>query len=353
MNTKERIIFALQHPTSVGQVIGSVAERYLHLPKFTYPYVLQIHLDSICNMKCFFCAYEGRNDKPQKFDINNLKKLEKAIKHCNYLALSAWGEPLCSPNFEAVLETIYSWNNQSGLIALVTNGSELSPRIAKLLTGHLADLTVSLDFALPSSYNSNKQNGNWEKTIMAVKSFMQVLAYQERKRVNLHLVAYRDNILELCQFVEIAKMLEIERVAIDQFTVNTITNMPLSLIHSKEKYNTEVEKATDLAKLLGISFSARRFGVERSSKSCYFPWIFADIWADGRVAPCCCNGAFFLGNAYETSFEDVWFGKAYQAFRRWGASICASCPMVLPFDDPNAHISPYLIEVLNENTTCN
>lgn len=345
MNTKERIIHGLHNPSGVVQLAGSMAERYLHLPKRTYPYTLQIHLDSVCNIKCFFCAYEGRQDKPGRFDMANLDKLEQAIRHCHYLALSAWGDPLCSPHLEAVLEKIYSWNSQPYLIAIVTNGINLSPELAMVLSGHLADLTISINAATPGTYERDMRGGRWDRLMAAIRSFMSALKPADVGKVNLHFVAHGRNHREIPQLADLADDLGIQRIALDQFTVNTQDNIPLSLLHHKQEYNMLVSVLEKKAWQYGISVTAPRFTGNGSVKTCHFPWMFADVWADGRVAPCCCNGSLFMGNAYDTSFENVWFGDAYNEFRRHGAPQCDTCPMIRPFDNPWTHVSPYLAEV--------
>jgi len=351
MNIKDKIIYALKHPRILAFYITSKAERYLHLRKRAYPYVLQISIDSVCNLNCFFCAYIGRTDKPTAFDINNLSKLKTAIEHAGYIAIQSWGEPLYSPNFRQVVARINFWNPKAG-IAVVTNGTQLSKQLAYFLTGCLTSLSISLNAGTAETYERDMPKARWNKTIFAINEFMSGLDARDRSKVKLHFVAHKNNYMEIPQFVELASYLNIQHVRVDQFTVNKLEYMDLSLINVKAEYNAIIREAQIVAQLKGVSFSARLFGVERKRLPCYFPWMATFIWADGRVAPCDENGSYFLGNAYQTSFEDVWFGEQYADFRKHGAIQCQFCPMALPFDNPRAHISPYLNEVLNENPTC-
>lgn len=351
MNTKERIVYAISNPRRLLHITGLMLERVLMMQKQLYPFILQINLDTVCNVKCFFCAYDGRSDKPGDFDIDKFWKLERAVRHAKYIALSAWGDPLCSPNLYSVLQQIYSWNNSDGLIAIVTNGTMLNTELACLLTGHLADMTVSLNAAKPYTYNRDIKGGNWNRTIEAVKSFAYALSDKDKTKINLHFVAHRNNYLEIPDLIDLAVSLDIRRVRVDQFTVNKREYMPLSLMMVKREYNNAISLARHKAEKYGVSLSARTFGTEKRRNTCLFPWISTCIWADGRVAPCDCNGTLFIGNVYQTNFEHVWFGKEYAEFRRKGAPQCEYCPMALPFDNPRAHLSPYLNEVLNENPT--
>jgi len=319
-----------------------MASRYVPA-LLDYPMVLQINLDTVCNIHCFFCAYEGRTDKPV-FNLANLHKLAGAIRHAKYISLSAWGDPLCSPNLPVVLSTICSLNDAPNLIAIVTNGTRLSPELAKLLTGHLGSLTVSLNAGTPATYNRDMRGTNWGKTLDAIRSFMGALRPQDRSKVGLHMVAHGLNVAEIVHLPDIALSLGIRRIGVDQFTVNKREYAYLSLIRCKPEYNAQVEVAEPYARSKGIEFAARRFGSETKTQKCLSPWIECHVWADGKVAPCDCNGTFFIGNAYQSSFESVWFGKDYARFRKHPAPQCATCPKVLRFDDPRAHVSPYMTE---------
>lgn len=325
----------------VAKLLG---RRYLKLPIKAYPFALQIYLESVCNMDCFFCLYKGRDDKPQSFDIKMLDKLDKAIAKAHYISLSSWGEPLLSPSFEPVLEKIYSLNSDPHLIAIVTNGSLLSPRIAELLAGHLYDLSISINAACAETYNKDIGKGDFNSTIQAVQSFMALLRNEDRHKVNIHFVAHGGNIREIPQMINLAESLGIGHVRVDQFQVNSLDYKTLSLLNFKGEYNTSVSVAAAKAKKKGISFFARRFGSEDKVGFCYSPWVECHVWADGRIAPCCNNGTRFLGNLYDKSFEDIWFSKDYRNLWKYPMAQCLSCPLILPFDDYRAHIYPYLYE---------
>jgi radical SAM protein with 4Fe4S-binding SPASM domain len=53
---------------------------------------------------------------------------------------------------------------------------------------------------------------------------------------------------------------------------------------------------------------------------CYYGWLSVLIDAEGMVYPCC-RCFIPLGNIYEKDFNDIWYGKAYQQFRKESAQI--------------------------------
>ena len=334
-----RIKFVLSDRGRLLHLAKLSAIRYSHLPIRAYPFVVQIYLESICNMDCFFCLYKGRDDIPPGFDIKMLDKMDKAISKARYIPISSCGEPLLSSNLEAVLKKIYSLNNNSRLIAIVTNGSLLSPHIAGLLKGHLADLSISINAACASVYRT-EMSGEFNATINAVQSYMGAITDEDKPKVGIHFVAHKGNIGEIPYMIDLASSLGISRVRVDQFQINSQTYEHLSLLHCKEEYNAMVSEAAAIAKRKGIYFFARRFGSEREVVRCFAPWVECHVWADGRITQCCYNGSWFIGNLYEKSFEDIWFYSGDKKFARQ----CLSCPKILPFDDKRVHIYPYLYE---------
>lgn len=300
-----------------------------------YPANLSVYLDSVCNKHCWFCLYADRDDLPSEFNIGNLDKLTKAIEQARNIVITACGEPLLSPNLPQVLKRIYELSSREDLIAIITNGTLLSPAVARLLNGHLADLVISV-------------NDLAEAPIDAIESFVASISDDDRHKLGLHLVAHTGNYNQIPKLIRLADDLGIKRVRIDQFMVAQEKHLPLSLLNVKREYNEAIDGASERAHDIGIDFKARRFGVETKRKKCLSPRVECHVWADGRVAPCCYNGSLFMGNAYETSFEGVWFGKAYNHLRKHPAPQCLSCPMALPFDDPRVHIYPLLQEKLEE-----
>lgn len=319
-------------------------EVYRHLPVIVargwaprYPVVLQIYLESQCNLRCWFCKAD-RSDRPRGFDVRSVDKLDEAIKHARYISIAACGEPLLAPSFPAVLEKILGLNRRAGLIAIVTNGTRLSPDLAKV-GKHLGDLAISLNAGTAETYDRDMKGGDFDETLEAIRSFMKV--YPDSYKVSLHMVAHARNHEEIPEMVRLARSLGISRVRVDQLLVHRAEDVRFNLQQVKSAYNLSVHIGRKVAKDMRVHFTAKQFGGKDKMRTCLSPVLESYVWADGRVAPCDWNGRLFMGNAYETSFEEVWSGDRYRSLRRHPAPQCLACPRVLPFDDPRAHISPW------------
>lgn len=314
-------------------------------PADQYPSFLSIFLTTRCNLRCFICNRDEFKGEDLKYE--NIYKLANAIKYAQKVDLTGWGECFLYPRFDDVLEYIYSLNPKKDLIFITTNGTRLSEHTAELLNGHLNMLIISLNAATAETYNRDMKNGNFDKTLSAVRAFLSKLEPQELSKVELHFVAHAENLHEIPEFVDLAKKLGISAVSIGNFLISHPKDFRYSLLHVKDQYNDAVSKAQNLGKKLGVSVAARKFFVEgpRPNAKCKSPFEECFIGVDGRVSPCCFSGGYYMGNVYETSFEDVWFSEEYRKLRdRRYLSCCQKCVPFTPFDEYNAHFTAHFKE---------
>ncbi len=309
--------------------------------KYQYPSVLAIFLSTRCNLRCFICRREGF--KGTDLDFKNLYKLDKAIKYAHTIDLTGWGEPLLYPRFEDVLNYIYSLNPRKDLIQITTNGTRLSEHLAKLLKGHLKSLIISINAATAATYNRDMKGGNFEDTLSRIEAFLSRLNKSERRKVSLHFVAHTENFREIPDLVILANDLGISTISIGQYLINFPDHIGYSLLHVKTEYNDVVKKAQDLGVKLGVEVFAPLFirGEKKPlSQNCMSPFTECFILVDGSVGPCCFCGSYRIGNAYETSFEDVWFGRAYRKLRKSRYLLaCQKCIPFLSLDECQAHFT--------------
>jgi MoaA/NifB/PqqE/SkfB family radical SAM enzyme len=327
----------------IGKVYNWINNRRLKQQSCKSPKLIQIHLDTICNRNCWFCLVKECSDKDKVFSMSDILKLENVVRQADTIMVVSFGEPLLSKHYIPVVKQIIEWNDKPDLIGLVTNGSLLNPEIASLLSGRISHVGISLNASTPETYKT-EMGGDFYTTIEAIYSFVDCLSDKDRRKVFLHMVASTGNYHEIVSMVYLANDLHITDVRIHQVLVPNNKCWDKSLLNIKHEYNEVVDSASMDSLMLGISFTARKFGVEKSKRVCMSPWTETYIRAGGLVAPCCYNGNLFLGNAYTDGIENVWTGKAYNDFRKH-RPLCASCSRVLPFDNPGAHKSPFYSEV--------
>ena len=311
-------------------------------PPDEYPKQLSIFLTTRCNLKCFVCNRDGYKGIDLKFE--NIYKLANAIKYAKKVDLTGWGECFLYPRFEDVLDYIYSQNSKEDLIFITTNGTRLTKHIASLLRGRLYLFVISLNAATPETYNRDMQNGNFEKTLSTIQTFLSELRQDDRSKIELHFVAHAENFREIPDFVALAYKLGIPAVSVGNYLISRIERFKYSLIHVSEEYNDIIDKSRELGGKLGVSVAGRKFFTEIkkecSQEKCRSPFDECFIEPDGKVKSCCFVGNKSMGNAYETSFEDVWFGEEYLKLRETRyLPACQKCVPFIPFDDYAAHFT--------------
>ena len=304
-----------------------------------YPSVLAIFLTTNCNLRCLICRREGVTG--ENMELENLHKLEKAIRFAQIIDLTGWGEPFIYPKFEDVLNYIFSINTGE-VLQITTNGTKLSDRYAKLLSGHLKNMVISLNAACEATYNRDMVHGDFKHTITAVRSFLSGLNENDRTKISLYFVAHADNFRELPDFVALAHDLGIIKVSFGNYMISTREHVRYSLLNVKEEWNELIDRAIDIGKDLGVSVLARKFfqEQERPREQCESPFEEVFILPNGDVGPCCFSGNHFMGNAYKTSFEDVWFGTEYRRLReKRSLPACRTCNQFMPFDSFYTHFT--------------
>lgn len=311
-----------------------------------YPKLVSIFLTTKCNLRCYICRPEGY--KGSELKLENLQKLKDVIKHGQIIELTGWGEAFLYPKLEEALNFIYSINPRDNLIQINTNGTRLSKRMAKLLSGHLKLLTISLNAAKPETYEKYMKY-DFEKTLNSIKEFLAELSENDRRKIKLHFVAHRETYHEVPDFIVLAHELGVSRVSIGNYYVAQKEHVHNALIFVKQEYNAVISHATEVANKFGIELVARRFSEEKQEnyynpdRDCLDPFNSFYVGTDGNVTPCCFAGAYSMGNVYEKDFDSVWFGEKYQKLRKKRyLPPCRTCTPYIPFDDYNAHFTSYL-----------
>jgi MoaA/NifB/PqqE/SkfB family radical SAM enzyme len=256
------------------------------------------------------------------------------------------------PNFERVVQHILSINQSPQLIQVTTNGSLLSKRWGDLLSGNLHFLVVSLNAGTPTTYEAQMRYKNkqftFERIVSNLRDFLPRLTDEDRKRIDLHMVANTDNYREISKLVELAASLGVPAVSIGNYISAQRQYMDKTLWNVKREYNDELARARELGARLGVSVSGRQFFVDERKQmgaaNCMAPFEQFFIEPSGKTAPCCFMGNERIENVYRDGFESVWFSDVMNRLRdARSLPPCQICTVFSPFDDQSSHISATLL----------
>ena len=306
------------------------------------PRELYIESTTRCNEFCDQCprTHLGR-EADRDITLAEVRGIVDRLPALDRVVLHGLGEPLLNPE----LPHIVAYLRSRGAYTLFNSNALLlnEKRGRALIDAGLNELRISLDGATPVTYA--RVRGVNQKALSLIVS--NVTRFQELKRVlgaefprvSLWFTAMRENFLELPQVVEIAASSGVTEVYVQRFIFfgKGLATEDQTLYHAmREQEHTALHAAELRCRELGIAFTAtgatepvtyleRLAGNNEKTqpwKGCQRPYKLAYITAHGNVYSCCFApftpgplSQKWLGNAFNTAFELIWYGEQYQAFR--------------------------------------
>ncbi len=341
----------------IGQAIfARSAELYTgqglpeYLVRYTYPAFLSVHLNTHCNAACFFCREADYKGTSLEFD--NLHVLTNAIRHARIVDLTGWGEPFLYPKFEKVVEHVLQINPSPHMIFLTTNGSLLSRSWGQRLSGKIHKLVISVNAGTAETYDTQMRYKNaaftFDNLLENLREFLPMLNDEDRRGIDLHMVANTGNFREASDLVKIAADFKIPLVSIGHYICAQPQHMDKVLWNVKQEYNDELSRARKLGATLGVQVHGRKFFMDEKevngADKCVAPFESIFIETTGKTTPCCFMGNERFGHIYEDGFEAVWFSEIMNKLRhKRDLPPCKVCTVFSPFDLKTTHISASLL----------
>jgi MoaA/NifB/PqqE/SkfB family radical SAM enzyme len=339
------------------------------------PYHVELYPADRCNIDCFFCstaALRGSDEVP----LSRLEELIGELKAAGTrsIRLAGGGEPLFHRKTKEFLRTIAD----SGIPIenITTNAVLLSGEIAEIVLqpGVCDQITVSLNTADPKTYASMMQTTerNFDRVVDNMRN---LIAERTRRglttpRINLQFLVWRENYKSIPRMYELAREVGADTIFFNglaflkpeqHMTAEETAEMMrlyekvvrvdeyrrIQLIESYEqdirpmvaemnaRLDVERRARGPLRRLAHLALRRdvswreklahrRKIAEQRAAdaatagmdESCIIGWYSLVIRTNGLVAPCCILQGSSLGNIYQQSLRDVWFGDGYQRFRR-------------------------------------
>lgn len=328
------------------------------------PAFAQIEPVGQCNLRCQMCAIQFRTDGtphgPLAFmEFDRFRALIEQMPALRELHLQGLGEPLMHPRF---FDMVAHAAGRGIRVTTNTNLMLLSRRRAELcLDSGLAELHVSLDAASAEVYERIRVRASLERVLNNLRRFLELRAERRERgsepnqagpQVHIIMVVMRQNLEELPALVGLSHELGADALSVQHlchdFGESSLPQhyRPLRAFvdeenlveRDAERVRAVFAEARGLAARLGLplrlpGLDRPRPAVPRAAPRCDWPWRGPYISYRGEVMPCCMVGTpdrACLGQTELESFDSVWRGAAYGAFRD-GLSddrppeVCSSC----------------------------
>ena len=309
------------------------------------PAELYIEPTNRCNSRCETCVrtFRGvepsRDLSPEEFRgiVDQVPGLERAVLH-------GVGEPLLNAGLPAMVAYLKGRPSPPQVL-FNSNALALTPAIREaLVEARLDELRVSIDAAHRLLYARIRGVDGFDQAVEQVAALASRVRSEGRgPRISLWMTAMRENLSELPELVRLARRMGVGEVYVQRlvFHEHGMARQEQSLFQAlRAEEVTYLAHAEALARDLGVALHASGASSPRASlevlagdkpwRQCRRPHTLMYITANGNVLPCCFSpfttrdyAGLILGNAFESSLEEIWQGPAYRDFR---AALKSECP---------------------------
>ncbi len=296
---------------------------------------LTVNLTNRCNLRCTHCYNRGHAspDAPIEALVAGIRGAEAILDDGASLVVLG-GEPLLDPpRLLALLDGCAGLFGQRPVVS--TNGTTVTPALARDLAERRVEVQVSLDHHLAAEHDLIRGRGSWEKALSGVRCLLEAGAYTILCRVYA-----RGDEAQLEPYLEMAAELGVQEVRfIPLRGVGAGAAEPGRLpdqLATLRALVTLLRRRPELAGLLArdwFSIAATLLGRGRGRTSCGIGRRVALLDSDGLVYPCPnhCAPEHAAGSLLERPLEEIVRGSVIfagmrQRYRVERYSRCAACP---------------------------
>ena len=291
------------------------------------PVRIDIENVSRCNFRCQKCQVSlwqgGRRAKDMSFDI--FKGILDILSGILEMKIQGMGEPvLQGVTFFKMIEHArekHIW------VRTTTNASilHINDNYMRLIDVDPNEVQISIDGTHKETFERIRAGSNFETVSKNCKLINGYCNARGLLKTRMWVCLEQTNISEFLDFVKLASSLGFRRLS---FALNLHGwGSPSHLIANRRKaienlMNLDMAmEAVTLGQRLGVDVSfwnnIRKYQARNSESVCPWPFERAFISSDGKIVPCCMIGNPDTADFGEIlDFEQIWFGKTYQDFRR-------------------------------------
>jgi radical SAM protein with 4Fe4S-binding SPASM domain len=311
---------------NVAQIVTSYhRSRFTGVPAIHgLPISISFEPTTSCNLRCPECPSGLRSFTRatgmlgQPLFQNVIDQLAPTL---SYLTFYFQGEPYLHPQF---LEMVQYAASRNIYTATSTNAHYLKDENARLtVESGLNRLIISIDGTTQDTYQSYRVGGSLEKVIEGARN---IIAWKKKLKsrtphVMFQFLVVKPNEHQIPEVYTLAKQIGVDQVVLKTAQIYDYANGS-DLIPEQDQYS-RYRKMNDGSYTIKNSLD----------NHCWKMWHSCVITWDGKIVPCCFDkdAHHVLGDLTKNSFEEVWNGEAYNAFRasllrsRSEIEICKNC----------------------------
>lgn len=278
-----------------------------------YPIDWHIYPSNVCNHKCTWCMFRQNGEQENFPDMLSEELLLRAVNDAHrtgakLIHFSGGGEPLLNKHTKTAMKLAQNLNLK---VALSTNGSALSPEIAKLVNY----IRVSLNAGTPEQHlrtnHEGQGKGDFHRIIDNIRDSMPYI----KQDLGIAFVLDHENYQDIMPFCQIASDLGVSFVHIrpafyykDSLDIRTRSIMNQAL----EFCNQARDKFKNL-NIFAITEKFDGFWSKRSYDRCHAVKTGICLRATGDFAVCQDRTDLSFGAEYKNGkdFEEIWHSQEH------------------------------------------
>jgi len=299
------------------------------------PFYVELSTTTLCNQGCLGCQYHSSATRGRLYSaegtehmpLDQIKTLCEGLRRLGTreMIVTGEGEPFLHPQ----LFEIVSLCKRAGLfVHLFTNGTLLDEsNVAALIDSGVDILRVSLWAASPEEYAKcypGVDPGNFQRTLNGVRLVSSLKAKHGTALPTLILTGplNRHNWKGITDKIRLAHEIGTDGVTFTpyrhwrgEFSSAALSSAEIDEVRQDLAQSRELLESLGLSHNLDEALLRFRLGEAFwNDLPCYIGWFHSQITVDGTVVPCG-SCPIPLGNLNDRSFEDIWNGAEYRAFR--------------------------------------
>jgi MoaA/NifB/PqqE/SkfB family radical SAM enzyme len=288
-----------------------------------YPSYLEIEVSTVCGLRCIMCEHTYWKEPSINMTFEQFKGIVDQFPSLKWIGLTGIGESFVNPDFMKMLEYV---KKRKTYVELYDNFFFVDKaKIERLVDLKIEKIFFSFDAATKETYEKIRVNSNFDIVVNNIKYIYEVKKKKNAHypELSFHYIINKSNVHELVKYVEFVHSIAGEGATI-QFS---------KMLHSfKETAGLFAEVPKETMEL--VEKRAKELGVYvymggDAPKSLLpiqrcMAWTMPFIFVTGEVIPCCEGNeaghrdfqkATSLGNVFQQSFKDIWYGEKYKTLR--------------------------------------
>jgi MoaA/NifB/PqqE/SkfB family radical SAM enzyme len=305
---------------------------------------LYLELTNRCNISCPSCPRTCFFSKkaPRDLSPDSARAILDQIPRGIRIVEHGLGEPLLNPHVVRITALCKNYGHR---VIFNSNVTLLDSAMAEgLVTAGLDELRISLETPDKDSYHRVRPGSDFSLVVSNVQSAVEVKRRlrSDTPRLSFWMTAARSRLERLPDLLRLAARVGVPEVYLQRLvTFGSGTAVQDESVFRKQDggWKKILQESEKLSRQLGVrlwsSGNRKPTGAlprlpRRPWSECYRPFRNAYIQADGDFLPCCITPfsmgpmrdqlgpnleKLVLGNIFSQSFDDVWRGRRYKAFR--------------------------------------